>query len=193
MGGSRPAPDRIPLYWLAFSALLSLGVAGAVVLALRWPPPGAMLIETPAPGAGAGAEVVVYVSGAVRQPGLYALPRGARAADALAAAGGHDATADLSRINLARRLADGERLHVPRTGEPVATGEPAGSAGERLDINVATAEELDALPGVGPTIAGRIVAYREEHGPFSTVEELQNVSGIGPATLERLRPHVAVR
>lgn len=191
MGGSRPAPDRIPLRWLAFSALLSLGVAGVVVLFLRWPPPGAMLIETPAASASAGAEVLVYVSGAVRQPGLYHLSRGARAADALSAAGGQDTAADLSRVNLARFLADGDHLYVPRAGEPPATGAAAGG-GERLDINSATIEELDALPGVGPAIAGRIVAYREEHGPFSTVEELQNVSGIGAATLERLRPHVAV-
>ena len=136
--------------------------------------------------------MAVYVSGAVARPGVYWLRPGAIAQDLVEAAGGLATDADDNQVNLARRLEDGEHIHVPRRGEP-AQGSPTGTGQPQVDINRAMSEELDALPGIGPQLAARIVAYREANGPFSTVEELQNVEGIGEKTLEHLRPYVVVR
>jgi competence protein ComEA len=146
--------------------------------------------------------VVVHVSGAVAEPGLVRLEAGSRVDDAVQAAGGAQEDADLAALNLARPLTDGEQIHVPRIGdEPVPTagasgtgggGEPAAAADGLVDINTASASELEELPGVGPAIAGRIVQHREINGPFSSVDDLLEVSGIGPATLERIRPQATV-
>lgn len=167
------------------------------------------------PSAGAGpAVVVVHVAGAVAVPGVVELPTGARVADALEAAGGAGSTADLGAVNLARLLVDGEQVYVPEVGErPVGAG-PAGGAGggagagpggasgtdpgaegapsAPVNLNTASAAELDSLPGVGPAIAERILQWRELNGWFTSVDDLDEVSGIGPATLERLRPLVTV-
>ncbi len=164
-----------------------------------------------ATASGAGAVVVVDVVGTVRRPGLVRLPGGSRVADAVAAAGGATDAAALPRINLARLLVDGEQVLVPDRDDPlpappVAIGgaapgaAPAGAAGSTstaaasgpLDLNAATAADLDALPGVGPVISGRIVAWRSGHQRFSRVDELAEVEGIGPKLLERLRPLVRV-
>jgi competence protein ComEA len=137
----------------------------------------------------------VYVSGAVRSPGVYTLPPGSIAQDAVQAAGGPTQDADLSLVNLAARVADGQQVHVPRVGEKVAqkssTAVPR-SPSSPLNINTATAAELEQLPGIGPSLAARIVQYRQEHGPFRTVDALLLVSGIGPATLDRIRPLITV-
>jgi competence protein ComEA len=151
-------------------------------------------------------EVVVHVSGAVGQPGLVTLPAGARVGDAIEAAGGATDGADGTRINLARSLQDGEHVHVPREGEELPPGwedgsGPAGggassSAGTgadgRLDLNRATADELETLPGIGPSKAEAIVRHREEHGPFREPGELRAVPGIGEKTFQRLAELVAV-
>ncbi|UKJ65823.1 helix-hairpin-helix domain-containing protein [Cellulosimicrobium cellulans] len=162
--------------------------------------------EPAATGGGEGADtegapsggVVVHVVGQVATPGLVTVPADARVADALEAAGGATAEADLAALNLARTVADGEQIVVPRPGEAVpavdsgpspAAGTTAGAA---VDLNAADAAALDALPGIGPVLAERIVAWREENGPFTTVDELGEVSGIGPAVLADVRDLVRV-
>ena len=160
--------------------------------------------------------LVVQAAGAVNQPGVYRLEVGARVDDLLRAAGGAGPEADLDRVNLAAPLSDGERLWVPRRGEPEiptvvngsagsAPGTGSASGGDRssrtggsggavgpVNLNTATADELDALPGVGPATAAAILAHREEHGPFRAVDDLLDVRGIGEAKLEQLRPLVSV-
>ena len=161
-----------------------------------------------APGAATGAKIVVHVAGAVNKAGVVELPEGSRIHEAIAAAGGGAPGADLNRLNLAAVLADGQKVHVPQLGEPVdgPGAEPvdgaggsggtgpggAGSGGGTIDLNAATAEELGALPRVGPVLAQRIVDWRKEHGRFSTVEELDAVDGVGPKMLETLLPLVRV-
>jgi competence protein ComEA len=140
-------------------------------------------------------EVVVDVVGAVLRPGLYRLREGDRIADALAHAGGAARKADLSAVNLAAPLADGEQVVVPRRGPPGTFGAAAspGSAAPAgpVHLNTATLEQLDTLPGVGPVTAQKILDYRTKHGAFSSVDELDAVPGIGPSRLETLRDLVA--
>ena len=137
--------------------------------------------------------LVVHVVGAVRRPGLYRLPEGARIADAVRRAGGATRRADLQLINLAAPASDGVQVVVPRRAPPpgqgasaTASGGPAATSGP-VHLNTATLEELDALPGVGPVTAQKILDYRERHGAFSSVDELDAIPGIGPARLEQLR------
>ena len=139
------------------------------------------------------ATVPVYISGAVARPGVYWLAEGSVVVDVLELAGGPRDDADLERVNLAARVGDGSHVHVPRHGEAATQGSSGAPGQVLIDINAASAAELESLPGIGPALAGRIVAYREEHGAFSTVEELMNVSGIGERTFESLREMVVVR
>jgi competence protein ComEA len=137
--------------------------------------------------------VTVYVVGAVHHPGVLVLPAGSRARDALRRAGGPLRAADLSQLNLAVRLADGEMVTVPRRGAaaaPPAAG-ASGATPAIVHLNSATVEQLDGLDGIGPSLAARIVAWRSAHGGFHTVDDLGDVSGIGPARLEALRGRVA--
>jgi competence protein ComEA len=148
----------------------------------------------------------VHVAGLVKHPGVYEFHSGDRIVDAIMAAGGAKSKADLDLLNLASPLVDGEQILVPAHGQvvvapavPAAPGVPAGTApavpgapGGLVNINTATETELEELPGVGPVTAGEIVAYRTEHGPFPSVDSLDDVSGIGPATMEQLRPLVTV-
>jgi competence protein ComEA len=142
--------------------------------------------------------IVVYVAGAVAAPGVYRLGASARVTDALAAAGGADGGADLNSINLAAFINDGERVYVPKTGEaipPVIGAAPTGGSvapAGPVNVNTATPEQLDVLPGVGPATAAAIVAHRQEHGPFQSVEQLGDVRGIGPAKLDAVRGLVTV-
>ena len=138
------------------------------------------------------AGLVVHVVGAVRSPGLYKLPSGSRVDDAIRKAGGAGRKAALELINLAAPLADGEQVVVPRrdaagaeapSGGPAAPTMPAGP----VHLNTATLEQLDALPGVGPVTAQKILDYRAEHGAFRSVDELDAIPGIGPARLDQLR------
>lgn len=160
-------------------------------------PPAAPPTET-APSA-ASTVVVVDVVGAVRRPGLYRLPQGTRIADAVTRAGGPTRRADVSLINLAAPLADGEQVVVPRRGTapPGAAGAggvstPGGApAGGPVHLSTATLEQLDALPGIGPVTAQKILDYRQEHGAFTSVDELDAVPGIGPARLDELKDLVA--
>lgn len=142
--------------------------------------------------------LVVHVAGAVRAPGVYELSVDARVVDAVAAAGGLAVDAAGDAVNLAARLADGQRVYIPRVGEEVPPEQSTGGNGDvdapsaLLDLNSATAAELEALPGIGPTTAAAIVAHRDLHGPFATVDDLADVSGIGPSKLEAIRPLVTV-
>ncbi|MEO5901942.1 MAG: helix-hairpin-helix domain-containing protein, partial [Ilumatobacteraceae bacterium] len=139
-------------------------------------------------------DVVVHVAGAVTSPGVYHLPAGARVVDAITAAGGMRTDANADGVNLAAVARDGSRVYVPVVGEamPVVVDNGAPAVGSTLpagpiDLNAATAQELDQLPGVGPATAAAIVAYRDAHGPFATVADLADVRGIGPAKLDALR------
>jgi competence protein ComEA len=137
--------------------------------------------------------LVVDVAGAVRRPGLYRLERGSRVADAITRAGGLTRRAERTAVNLAAPLADGEQVLVAARGSPVATaagGASPGSPAAPVSLSSATAEQLDALPGVGPVTAQKIVTYRQEHGPFTSVDGLDAIPGIGPAKLADLRPLV---
>ena len=131
----------------------------------------------------------VDVVGAVRRPGLYRLPASSRIADAVERAGGTTAKADLDQVNLAAPLADGEQVVVPRRiSSPgrAAVGAEPGSSGP-VQLSTATLEQLDALPGVGPVTAQKILDYRAQHGAFRSVDELDAIPGIGPARLDQLR------
>ena len=190
--------------------------------------PGAHPSESAQGGASGEATVRVHVAGAVNNPGVYTLPAQGRAVDAIAAASGAAADADLDRVNLAGALSDGVQIYVPHRGEtaapvqiqpnggtanagqgnaangasqggtqpqPARTLTPAGSAQKGstpVNINTATAEELQSLPRIGPAMAQRIIAWREAHGGFRSVDELDAVPGIGPSMLENLRPLVTV-
>ena len=136
------------------------------------------------------ATVLVHVVGEVAEPGLVELPAGARVAEAVEAAGGASRKADLAALNLARPVEDGEQVHVPRRGEQAGAAPTA--ADPRLDLNSADAASLEALPGIGPVLAERILAWRAEHGRFRSVEELQEVAGIGPKLFAQLAPLVRV-
>jgi competence protein ComEA len=183
----------------------SAGAAGSSI-------PGSTAGATPAAsGSTVPTEVVVHVAGAVRSPGVQHLPGGARVVDAVDAAGGANPDADLARINLAAPLQDGQQIYVPRVGEtpPTPVGGSGGTSssvsggsgsssstgsatGQPVNINTASADELDTLPGVGPTTAEAIIAYREQNGPFTSVDQLLDVRGIGDAKLEQLRNLVTI-
>jgi competence protein ComEA len=132
-------------------------------------------------------QLVVDVAGAVRRPGLYRLPNGRRVNDAVAAAGGATARADLAAVNLAAPLADGEQIVVPGRGSAGAAAVAGGAAAGPVDLNSATPEQLDSLPGIGPSTAAKIIAYREQHGAFRSLAELDAVPGIGAGRLAQLK------
>jgi len=181
--------------------LLAAGLLCAVALLLAWRHLGghaaaaplvvAPLVPHAARAAPAARPLVVDVAGAVRRTGLYRLEKGARVADAIARAGGLTRRAERTAVNLAAPLADGEQVLVAARGSPPAGGEgvPAASTGP-VSLSSATAEQLDTLPGVGPVTAQKIVEYRREHGPFTSVDGLDAIPGIGPARLADLRPLV---
>ncbi|BDZ46617.1 ComEA family DNA-binding protein [Naasia aerilata] len=178
--------DRRRLTLGAVLVLVLAAVAAAVLLSATSAARPATVVPVLAPTAPAAqdAVVLVHVLGAVRRPGLYPLPAGSRVVDALAAAGGLAEGADAAGVNLARRVADGEQLRVPVAGEVAAptSGEP-----ERVDLNTATEEQLATLPRIGPSLAARIVEWREEHGSFSSADDLLQVSGLGQKTVDGLR------
>jgi len=160
-------------------------------------PPVSAASVSPTASSTSGSTLVVHVAGAVRRPGLVQLRAGARVADAVAAAGGAARNAELASVNLARPVVDGEQLVVLARGEgpaaaaPPAAGGPA-SSGAPIDLNSATLEQLDTLPGVGPVLAQRILDWRAEHGRFGSTDELREVSGIGEATFADIKPLVRV-
>jgi competence protein ComEA len=180
----------------------ALLLIAALFLAGRYLAGAGAAKEVARPAAAAGelrgeprARLVVHVVGAVRRPGLYRLADGARIADAVRRAGGATRRADLSLVNLAAPIADGSQVVVPRRAPPAASGSDEGADASvpagPIHLNTATVEQLDELPGVGPVTAQKIVDYREQHGAFSSVDDLDAIPGIGPARLEQLRELVA--
>ena len=138
---------------------------------------------------GAAARLVVHVTGAVSEPGLYRLKEGSRVADAVARAGGATPSADTAAVNLAAPLADGMQVLIPSRVAGVAGTAAGGSSGAvaRVSLNAASVAELDDLPGVGPVTAQKIVDYRAAHGGFRTVDDLDAIPGIGPVRIDQLR------
>jgi competence protein ComEA len=180
-----------------FLAVVAVVLTGLVAFRLLKPTPGPLRMETVTPPPSPSPEATptprplrVYVSGAVQVPDVYALPPDSIVKDALTAAGGPAAEADLDRINLASPLTDGQHVYVPHLGEDDPPVEPPSGQGPgslQVNINTADAAALETLPGIGPTIAGRIIDYRQTNGPFNRVEEIMDVSGIGPATFEKIQ------
>lgn len=190
--GWRFDPGRRPAVALAAVVLLAAVVAGVLVWRSRpVPEPAPALAAAVQDGrpAGESVDLVVSIAGLVAKPGLVRLAPGARVADAVAAAGGPVPGTDLTGVNLARRLTDGE--HVVIGPAPAAAGTPdtgaSAGSGSRLDLNTATLAELDGLPGVGPVTAQRILDWRAEHGRFASVEQLREIDGIGETRYARLK------
>ena len=201
----------------AAGAGLAVGVAVAVVALRGAPPPPELSLPRAGPAGSAGGihdgvgaaaapepdpDAYVHVAGAVARPGVYRVRPGGRVADVVDAAGGPGSEADVDQLNLAAKVGDGERVYVPRRGELPPSGPGAGAAAGPpgpggvgagpIDLNTATREQLDALPGVGPATAQAILDHRREHGRFSQVQELLEVRGIGEAKLAALRSRVRV-
>lgn len=215
----RPPRPRLRIGVGAAVVLVLAVLAGAIAIAAFRPTPslgaigsasptaGVELSSTHAPAGEVGATpssetLLVHVVGAVASPGVYEVSPGMRVVDGIAAAGGLSGDADPSQLNMARALVDGEQLRVPRLGEaptePVTDGgDSSGTAGasvsgELVNLNTATATELEQLPRIGPAMSSRIIDYREQNGGFTAVEDLKEVAGIGDATYEGLVELVTV-
>ncbi len=207
--GSVTEPGGRPiLLAVLLTSLVWLVVAGGAALAWRQPQPVAFAIQpppataTPAPTP-TPAPIQVDVDGAVQRPGVYVLPAGARVGDAIAAAGGLASNADQNALNLAQPLQDGEKFVAPTVRPAAAASAPDPAVAVRsvglelgnaslININTASAQELEALPSIGPVTAQAIIDYRTANGPFASVEDIVKVRGIGPATLEKIKPLITV-
>ena len=187
---------------IAVAAIAAVALVGGYGVSMRSrPKPMGIDLGTPKPSAASGPAsssdgFYVHIAGAVNRPGLYRLPPGSRVDDAIRAAGGATADADLNALNLATKVKDGDKVLVPKRGESSGGGGGEGAAAsgqsQTVNLNTATADQLDALPGIGPALAQRIVTYREQHGGFRTVDELQKVPGIGPSKFAQLKDLVSV-
>jgi competence protein ComEA len=179
---------------------VGLLLAGALFLVARLPAGRPVMLEPPP----TQAPIEVHVVGQVLHPGVYLFADGSRVQDAITAAGGLTADADVSALNLASKLVDGEQLAVAGGGLAAATPNstaafrvitsPAtpGTSADQININTGTVDQLEALPGIGPTLAQRIIDYRSAHGPFQRVEDVMNVPGIGPSIFDQIQSLIAV-
>lgn len=176
-------------------AAVTLLVVGGLLVWGRKPAAAIAPPATAAPPSAAAspssAGLYVHVAGAVSRPGLYTLAPGGRVADAIEAAGGAAQKADLDLLNLAAPLTDGMKIEVLARGAAPAPAAASSSPG-LVSLNAADQTQLETIPGVGPVTATAILAYRDEAGPFTSIEQLMEVSGIGPATLESIRPYVTL-
>lgn len=195
---------RNVLYVLV-GVLAGFALAGLLLFVSR-APAGEPIVLQAAP---TKAPIAVHVIGAVPRPGLYEFSEGARVQDAIDAAGGLLSSANIESINLAALLEDGQQLNIPyKSGqepevdenesldlpgeEPTEEPSTSDTDAELININSASLEELDSLPGIGPTIAQRIIDYREENGGFGVIEDIMNVSGVGPSTYEQIKDLITV-
>lgn len=184
---------------ILFFVVIAFAIAGVVLIQVLQPRPEPIHLTTSTPPATPAATATprplrVYVSGAVHRSDVYTLPPDSIVKDALVAAGGATDEADLDRINLALPVADGQHIYVPRLGEespPVPPPSGASPLDGKININTADSAALEALPGIGPVIAQRIIDYRLANGPFAQIEEIMDVSGIGPATFEKIEDLIA--
>jgi competence protein ComEA len=179
-----------PIQILLLGILIGLAAAAAILLVASEPrgePIQLLPLTTPT-------EIVIYISGSVVHPGVYHLSPDSRIEQAVAAAGGLAQEADTSQADLARLLYDGDQVYIPRLGEPTRVSSATGNilTLPPIDINTATVEQLDSLPGIGTVKAQSIVTYRETHGDFSSLDQLLNVPGIGTALLEQIKPYLKV-
>lgn len=183
----KPGDEAALKPWQLVALGIVLGLlASAAILLVVTQPAGHPIEILPAP---TPAPIVVDVSGEVNAPGIYPLPQNARVADAIEAAGGLRSESDTSRINLAARVKDGDKVWVPKIGDSsvVSLDSSTRSTGILININTASAKEIEALPGIGEVKAGQIVSYRDEHGLFTNIEDLMNIPGIGPELFEKIR------
>jgi competence protein ComEA len=206
-----------------FWGLAGGGLTAILILLLNRPAAGTPITLLPPPATVTPVPVRVHITGAVNAPGLYALPQNSILQDAIDAAGGFTSQADPSGLNLAELLTDGKQIAIPTilptlpptptlaptattgpgtptpTPEPTATpanvtsSQPPAASGQLVNINTATLAELDTLPRIGPAIAQRIIDYREANGPFTTIEQIMNIKGIGPATFDKLKDLITVK
>jgi len=208
---------QIYAYVAVAAVVLAVGVRYVVLPKAAGSASGQPLVlaaASPSPASAAAAaspsavaDLVVYVCGAVKSPGVVRVPAGARVADALALAGGPGARAEMDGVNLAAKVVDGQQIMVPERGAAVAAGGSASSAaggsaasaggsvtapGAPVNINTASLEELDALSGVGPATAQKIIDYRTANGPFKAVDDIKNVSGIGDAKFAAMKDKITV-
>lgn len=184
---------------ILFFALVMVVLAAVLLFQALKPPPQPIMLSTATPNP--SPEVTptpralrVYVSGAVQEPDVYALPPDSIVKDAVLAAGGPANDADLDRINLASPAADGQHIYVPRLGEenlPVQPPSDLPASGSKVNINTADAATLETLPGIGPTLAQRILDFRQTSGPFERIEDVMEVSGIGPGIFDQIRDLIA--
>jgi competence protein ComEA len=191
-----PLPEPSPRNTIIAFVVVALAIAAGAILLLSTRPPAVQItINPPVPTATPGpsatpAPITVYVTGAVATPEqMIVLPPGSRVQDAIDAVGGVTDAADLERVNMAAILHDGDQVDVPVKGSEAVIATPSG--GVVVHINSATLEELDALPGVGPALAQRIIDFREANGPFKSLDDLDAVDGIGPSLLDQLKDRVA--
>ncbi len=176
------APPNLQITVIGIAVMLTVGGA----LWVSRPTGSAAPVAIGAPSDTASTQLTIHVTGAVGRPGVVHVPEGSRVVDAIAAAGGATADADFTTLNLAALAIDASHVHVPAQGEA-----SSDLASDGIDLNTATASELETLPGVGPVLAARIVAFREDHGPFATVEDLLDVPGIGEAKLAQMRESIS--
>jgi len=171
-------------------------ILGAVIYLVAVPPQGTpiYLHDAPTPS-----PLIIDISGAVISPGVYILPRESRVQDAIVAAGGFSSSADQSKINLAHFIRDGEKIYIPQIGEAIPEipsnieeQNTALSTEYPINLNTAFAEDLEMLPGIGESRAKDIISYREQNGPFLSIEEIQKVPGIGPGIFENIRSLITV-
>lgn len=181
---------------LVLLAVLILAIGGVVF----WPKTAPDSVETPPPAAVEQNKepvkhqnIVVYVSGAVKNPGVVSMAHGTRVVDAVKLLGGPTETANMQSVNLAAPLVDGQQIHVPDREETAAGGGTAGTAGRgKININTADAAALDTLPGIGPSTAQKIIDYRKNKGPFSSLEDIKSVPGIGESKYQNLKEYITL-